>query len=138
DDLHWSDASTVDLLAYLGGKCDGIRALFLFTYRPTDLMLGKHPFGPVKLDLQTRGVCREMALEFLSRQDLDRYLSLQFPGHDFPEDFAALLHAKTEGSPLFMADLLRYLRDQQVISQGHGHWTLRQSVPDLRQDLPES
>jgi predicted ATPase len=138
DDLHWSDASTVDLLAYLGGKCDGMLALFLFTYRPTDLMLSKHPFGPVKLDLQSRGICREMALEFLPRQELDRYLSLQFPGHNFPDDFAALVHAKTEGSPLFMADLLRFLRDQQVLSQEQGHWSLRKSVPDLRQDLPES
>ena len=60
DDLHWADASTVDLLAYLGGRCAGMRALLVLTYRPTDLVLGKHPFGPVKLDLQARGVCREL------------------------------------------------------------------------------
>jgi hypothetical protein len=30
---------------------------------------------------------------------------------------AALVHARTEGSPLFMADLLRYLRDRQVLTQ---------------------
>src|SRR5262249_19244051 len=47
DDLHWADASTVDLLAYLGGRCEGMRALLVLTYRPTDLVLGKHPFGPV-------------------------------------------------------------------------------------------
>ena len=138
DDLHWADASTVDLLAYLGGKCAGMRALLVFTYRPTDLVVGKHPFGQVKLDLQARGVCRELALEFLTRPDLDRYLALEFPGHCFPEEFAALVHARTEGSPLFMADLLRYLRDRQVLTLEQGRWTLRESVPDLQRDLPES
>jgi predicted ATPase len=138
DDLHWADASTVDLLAYLGGRCAGMRALFVLTYRPTELVLGKHPFGPVKLDLQARGVCRELALEFLTRADLNRYLALEFPGHGFPEEFAVLVHARTEGSPLFMADLLRYLRDRQVLTEEQGRWTLGQSVPDLRRELPES
>jgi predicted ATPase len=138
DDLHWADASTVDLLAYLGGKCARMRALSVFTYRPSELVVGKHPFGPVKLDLQARGVCREVALEFLTRSDLDRYLTLEFPGHGFPEEFAALVHARTEGSPLFMADLLRYLRDRQVLTQEQDRWTLRESVPDLQRDLPES
>jgi serine/threonine protein kinase/predicted ATPase len=138
DDLHWADASTVDLLAYLGGKCAGMRALLVLTYRPTDLVLGKHPWGPVKLDLQARGVCHELALELLTRADLDRYLALEFPGHGFPEEFAALVHARTEGSPLFMADLLRYLRDRQVLTQEQGRWTLRESVPDLQRHLPES
>ncbi|WP_425614219.1 protein kinase [Anatilimnocola sp. NA78] len=138
EDLHWSDASTVDLLAYLGGKCEGMRTLTILTYRPTDLLLSKHAFGSVKLDLQSRGICRELSLEFLPRAELDRYLTLEFPGHDFPEEFAAFIHARTEGSPLFMADLLRYLRDQQVLTQEQGRWTLQQSVSNLRRDLPES
>jgi predicted ATPase len=138
DDLHWADASTVDLLAYLGGRCAGMRVLLVLTYRPTELVLGKHPFGPVKLDLQARGVCRELALEFLTRADLDRYLALEFPGHVFPEEFASLVHAQTEGSPLFMADLVRYLRSRQVLTQEQGRWTLGKAVPDLRPELPES
>lgn len=138
EDLHWADASTVDLLAYLGGKCEGMRVLTILTYRPTDLALSKHAFGSVKLDLQSRGICRELALEFLTRAELDRYLTLEFPGHGFPEEFSAFIHARTEGSPLFMADLLRYLRDQQVLAREQGHWTLKQSVPHLRRDLPES
>ena len=74
----------------------------------------------------------------MTRADLDRYLALEFPGHCFPEEFAALVHARTEGSPLFMADLLRYLRDRQVLAQEQGRWTLGQSIPDLRRELPES
>ena len=138
DDLHWADASTVDLLAYLGGKCAELRALLIFTYRPTDLAVSRHPFGPVKLDLQARGVCRELALEFLRRPDLDRYLALEFPAHRFPEEFAVLVHERTEGSPLFMADLLRYLRDRQVLALEDGHWALKESVTELQRALPES
>ena len=37
DDLHWADASTVDLLAYLCSQFGAMRLLLLVTYRPTDL-----------------------------------------------------------------------------------------------------
>jgi TolB-like protein/predicted ATPase/predicted Ser/Thr protein kinase len=138
DDLHWADASTVDLLAYLGGKCSEMCTLLLFTYRPTDLAVSRHPFGSVKLDLQARGLCRELALEFLRRPDLDRYLALEFPEHCFPKEFAALVHERTEGSPLFMADLLRYLRDRHVLALEEGHWRLMEPVTELERGLPES
>jgi hypothetical protein len=65
--------SSVDLLAYLGGRCPGWRLLLVLTYRPSDLLQSRHPFGPVKLDLQARGPCREVALPFLSRDDFDRW-----------------------------------------------------------------
>ncbi|HZU35480.1 MAG TPA: protein kinase, partial [Gemmataceae bacterium] len=138
DDLHWADASTVDLLAYIGSKCAALRLLVVLTYRPTDLLLGKHPFIGVKQDLQARGVCREVVIELLSRQDLERYLALEFPAHHFPEKFAALIHNKTEGNPLFMVDLLRHLRDRQVLAHKQGRWVLAQSLPELERELPES
>src|SRR5206468_6559359 len=83
-------------------------------------------------------VCREIALPFLSRDDFDRYLALAFAGHQFPEELAAVLHARTEGNPLFMVDLLRYLRDRGVIVQDQGRWALVRAVPDFQRELPES
>jgi predicted ATPase len=138
DDVHWADPSSVDLLAYLGSRCAAWRLLIVLTYRPSDLLRGNHPFEQVKLELQGRGVCREVALPFLSRDDLGHYLALAFAGHRFPEEFAALLHARTEGNPLFMVDLLRYLRDRGVIVQDSGAWALVRAVPDLHHELPES
>jgi predicted ATPase len=138
EDIHWADPSSVDLLAYLGSKCSTWRLLLLLTYRPSDLLRTEHPFGPVKLELQGRGVCREIALPYLSRDDLDRYLTLAFAQHHFPPDLAALLHARTEGNPLFMVDLLRYLRDRGVIVEDGGHWALVRAMPDLQRELPES
>ena len=138
DDLHWADVSTVDVLAYVGARLAAMRLLILVTVRPAELLLSKHPFAQLKLDLQARGLCRELALEFLTRGDVERYLALEFPGHTFPPGFAALVHAKTEGSPLFMADLLRYLRTRGVVAHAEERWVLAQSVPDIEHELPES
>jgi predicted ATPase len=138
DDVHWADASTVDLLAYLGSRVGGLRLLLVVTYRPADLLLARHPFWPVKLDLQGRGLCREIALGFLSRADVEGYLALAFPGHAFPAGFADLVHARTEGNPLFLVDLLHYLRDRHVLAEADGCWVLAQAVPDLCRELPES
>jgi predicted ATPase/predicted Ser/Thr protein kinase len=138
DDVHWADLSTVDLLAYLGNRCARLRLLLVLTYRPADLMLSQHAFGPVKLELQGRGLCREVALPFLSRADLDRYLSLTFPEHGFPDEFAAVIHARTGGNPLFIVDLLRYLRDRGILVESRQGWALAQAVPAFQSELPES
>jgi predicted ATPase len=138
DDVHWADASTVDLLAWLGGRCAGLRLLVLLTYRPSELALGRHPFGPVQLDLQGRGVCREVPLTLLGPAEVERYLALRFPGHDFPPELAAFLHRHTEGNPLFLVDLLGYLCDQGMIVATAGRWGLARPVPELPRELPGS
>jgi predicted ATPase len=138
DDVHWADPSSVDLLAYLGSKCREWRLLLVLTYRPSELRRGQHPFGPVKLELQGRGICREIALPFLSCANVDHYLGLAFAGHQFPPELATALHARTEGNPLFMVDLLHYLRDRGVIVQAQGRWQLVRAVPELQGELPES
>ena len=138
DDVHWADLSTVDLLAHLGRQCENCRVLVIVTCRLTELLLEPHPFYHVKLELQAKRVCTEVALGFLARDDIDRYLSLAFPGHQLPGDFADLVVARTEGNPLFMVDLLRYLRERGVIAEMDGCWRLAREMPDLWQELPES
>ena len=138
DDLHWADVSTVDLLSYLAGRFPDTRVLVVVTYRPSDLQLARHPFLQLKPDLQSRGLCRELELAFLTLADIVAYLALVFPGHRFPADFPALILAKTEGSPLFMADLVRYLKDGGVIRAEPEGWVLAQAMPDLEKVLPES
>jgi predicted ATPase len=138
DDLHWADASTADLLAYLGSRCVAWRLLVVVTYRPSELLLGSHPFRPVQLDLQGRGLCREIPLRFLGRPDVEHYLALKFPGHTFPLELVDMVHRRTEGNPLFLVDLLRYLCDRGVIVASGECWALAQQVPDLERELPES
>lgn len=138
DDVHWADLSTVDLLGYLGRHLSEMRVLVVVTYRPTELLLGPHPFYNLKLELQGRGVSTELPLELLGRADVERYLALEFPGHTFPADFGDLVSSRTEGHPLFMVDLLRDLRERGVVAHVVGNWSLARELPDLRRELPES
>src|SRR5262249_19302844 len=102
------------------------------------LLLGPHPFHHVKLELQGKGVCTELAVDFLGRPDIERYLALAFPGHAFPADFADLVQSRTEGNALFMTDLLRYLRERGVLAELCARWSLARQLPDLWQGSPGS
>jgi tetratricopeptide (TPR) repeat protein len=138
DDIHWADVSTIDIVNYLAGRFADMRVLILATYRPAEMALAQHPFLGIANNLRSRGLFEEIGLGFLARADVDRYLALEFPEHRLPPDFSSLIHAKTEGSPLFMADLVRYLRDSGGIVEQQGTWVLARAMSDLPRDLPES
>lgn len=140
DDVHWTDPSTVDLLAYLGTKFDKTKILVIVTYRPAELLLLKHPFLGVKLDLQAHNVCRDIEVEFLSLGDVQLYIALEFPENRFPREFAEVIHSRTEGNPLFMVDLLSYLRERRIIVKVDidSRWHLATSLTDLSRDIPQS
>ena len=140
DDAHWADPSTVDLLAHLATKFDLIRILLVVTYRPSELLISKHPFIEVQRDLRTRSQARTIDVQFLSATDVERYVALQFPENTFPPDFALMVHSKTEGNPLFVVDLLRYLRDRKVIVKApeNEKWGLAEPLPGLSRDFPQS
>ena len=138
DDLHWADVSTVDILNYLAGHFDEMRLLIVTCQRPSDMALAKHPFLAIRGDLLSRGRYEEVALTFLTRDDVARYLALEYPAHRFPDSFIDDIHARTEGSPLFMVDLIRYLQDTGTITNAGGVWSVEQALPDNARDLPES
>jgi tetratricopeptide (TPR) repeat protein len=138
EDIHWADASTVDLLAYVLTRLGSHRLLTIITFRPSELHLAQHPFLALKLDLQTRGTARELPLNFLTENEVRALLALRFPGSSFPPELARIVHARTEGNPLFVADLADYLKTKDVIREVDGTWTMSGSLPDLERDLPES
>jgi adenylate cyclase len=102
------------------------------------MALSQHPFLAIRDELRSHGTLDEIPLGFLARHDVDRYLSLTFPQHRLPASLAELIHAKTEGSPLFMADVVRYLRDSGSIVEREGSWVLTRSESDALSEVPAS
>jgi predicted ATPase len=108
-------------------KLAQLRALVLVTYRPTDLTVSRHPFLRLKADLSAHGALREVAVAFLTPNDVEQYVSWQL--REAPEGLAGLIYKKTEGSPLFMVDLVRYLRERGVPAD----WAV-----EIERNVPES
>jgi predicted ATPase/DNA-binding winged helix-turn-helix (wHTH) protein len=138
DDMHWADVSTVDLLSYVIPHCGSLPVLVMATYRPSDMMLANHPFLEAKLELQTRRLCTELELGSLQPKDIEKYIDSEFPGNEFPAEFAAAVVRRTEGSPLFLADLLRDLRTANLISNETGRWLLGRPLAEIEGTLPDS
>ncbi len=138
EDIHWADTSTVDLLAYVITRLSNDRLFTIVTFRPSELQLAQHAFLTLKLDLQTRGVARELPLAFLTETEVRTLLALKFPGSAFPPELSRMIHSRTEGNPLFVADVAQYLRVKNVIRESGGVWSVVGSLPDLERELPES
>jgi predicted ATPase len=138
EDLHWADVSTVDMLTYLAGRFSSMHVMVLTGYRPSDMALSRHPFLGVRNDLRSRGLLDEIELGFLGPADVSAYLDLRFPVHRFPGDLAARIHARTDGSPLFMADLVRYLTNIGRFVEGADGWELAGEATVPSESLPDT
>src|SRR5205814_2136425 len=134
----WADISTLDLLLDLTSRLDGARILVLGTFRPHEHAAGMSAFQQTKLQLQRRGSFREIALNFLTADECQAYLELEFPGSRFPAEFSGLVRSKTAGNPLFLVELVRFLRDTKFIAEDGQGWKLTRPVEDLRDVVPES
>ena len=78
-DLRMRGLGGVGTIRALGERNVPARVLVLTTYRPAEMALAQHPFLGITNNLRSRGVFDEIALTFLSRADVDRYLALAFP-----------------------------------------------------------
>ena len=109
EDLHWSDPSTVDMLALLARRSERARLLVVGTYRPPELSVARHPLKPMKQELAARGQAVEIALQNLEPADVRSYLARRFPETGDERDFSGLVYRRTEGHPLFMVQMAEYL-----------------------------
>jgi predicted ATPase len=117
EDLHWSDYSTLDLISYVARQRHPARLMLIGTYRPVELIISGHPLKAVKSELLAKQQCEELPLEYLSKDAIARYLSVRFPVNRFPAKLAALIHERTEGSPLFMVNAVDYFVAQGFIKE---------------------
>ncbi|MGH7288965.1 MAG: ATP-binding protein, partial [Myxococcota bacterium] len=135
EDLHWSDASSVDALAVLAQRTTPARLLIVGTYRPIGLVLADHPLKALKQSLQARGRCVELPLELLAPPDVSSYLAHRLSGHPIAGAVAADVHRATDGNPLFMTTTVDYLVARGMLAVRDGCWRLSERLDRV---VPES
>ena len=106
DDLHRADDASLRLLDFLARESAGARILVVGSYRDTET--GRdHPLSAVLGDVAAQN--QSVALGGLSERDVSRLLEGRTGQAALPE-VAAVVHARTEGNPLFVAEFVRLIR----------------------------
>ncbi len=116
EDLHWSDPSTLDLLAFFARRSQPARVLIIGTYRPSEMLAAEHPLRGIVHELQLHKQCEELQLEPLSIVDIAAYLAQRITMGAQPraplQDLASVIRQRTEGNPLFMVNIVDELMAQ--------------------------
>jgi DNA-binding winged helix-turn-helix (wHTH) protein len=138
EDLHWSDQATVDLVSVLAQRAEPARLMLVATHRPAQAAAVDHPIQQVLTLLRARRRCAEVALEYLTRQDVAAYLRRRFEGSRVAEEAVSVVHGHTDGNPLFMILLVDHLLGRRLLAEQGGTWRLTAARSSIEQEVPDN
>lgn len=107
EDIHLSDSTSRDLLHYIAQRISQLPMVLVATYRTDEIHPG-HPVHRLVAALTRERLAAWIQLEPLSCEEVHALLDGLL---DLPPDagFAAAIHRRTEGNPLFIGELLTVL-----------------------------
>jgi DNA-binding winged helix-turn-helix (wHTH) protein/predicted ATPase len=138
EDLHWSDVSTLELLAYLAQRREPARLLLIGTYRPTDVIVREHRLRGIRQELKGRGLCQELELELLTPATVAEYIRRRLGEGTVSAELARVVHRRTQGNALFMVEMLDHLADRGLIAESEGQWRLEGTIEEAEQLVPDN
>lgn len=132
------------MLGFLSERFNGLNILILATHPSSDDQPAGDLLMKTMASMAESGLCREQNPGSLKIDHVAAYLELEYPGHRFPAGFSGMIHRKTGGHPLFMTDMIEYLRSRQVISKeesqkdSYPRWSLMRPLTEIEAELPDS
>ena len=118
EDLQDADHGTLDLLLYLARNLHAARLLVLGTYRDVEVDRA-HPLSTALTELHKVSNFARIHLRGLSRDDVLRLLA-ETSHQRVPPSFAELMHRQTDGNPLFVHEVLRYVLAEGLVERRDG------------------
>jgi DNA-binding CsgD family transcriptional regulator len=106
EDLHWADAATLDLLAYLASKVHGARILVVASVRADELHPG-HPATRATARIARSPRASRIELAPLHGADLRTFIDEALAGIALPEETRRAIALAGEGNPFFTEELLK-------------------------------
>ena len=134
EDVHWADSATRELLDHLCRRLTNMRSLLLLTYR-SDELDRRHPLAPLLQSWRRSGTAELVTLAPLDEDQIAEMISAILDGEEVEPDFRELMHARTEGNPFVLEEMLKEVMDREEARGAGGGWQ-RGSLEQLR--IPDS
>ncbi len=135
EDLHDADGGTLDMLTHVSRNLAGARLLIVGTYRDVEVDRS-HPLSAALAELRRVSTYGRVLLRGLNADEVRRMLET-ICGHAVPWSLGEAVHRQTEGNPLFVQEVVRYLFEQGLITrEAGGQWRPTGQTP-LEMSIPE-
>ena len=127
EDLHSADRGTLEMLEHVARNLGDRRLLLVGTYR--DIEVDRtHPLSAALAEFRRLPSFSRVLLRGLNADEVRRMLSA-IAGQDVPWGLAEAVHRQTEGNPLFVQEVVRYLAEEGIIEREEGKWHARIDTP---------
>jgi len=125
DDLQWTDQSSLLLMHYLARGVYRAPMLILGAYRDTDID-ERHPLSPVLTELNRERLLRSVPLKRMSPDDVFEMVKRILEQDEVPREFCELVYEKTRGNPFFVEEVMKSLREEEVIYRKENRWKIKE------------
>jgi DNA-binding CsgD family transcriptional regulator len=114
DNLHRADAPSLLLLEFLAQELADSRLLVIGTYRDMELSR-QHPLTETLAELARERPPQRLALRGFTRAEVEYFVAVT-TGTPPPQMLVEVLHAQTEGNPLFLTEVVRLLMQEGALT----------------------
>lgn len=118
EDLHWADASTLDVLEVLVGRADRLQLLCLFTARPEFEVKWPNESAFVQVDLAR-----------LDDAEVEALVRNVANGKPVPGDVIREIIQRCDGVPLFVEEMARAVLEGGALQENEFAWALTGPLP---------
>jgi class 3 adenylate cyclase/tetratricopeptide (TPR) repeat protein/ABC-type transport system involved in cytochrome c biogenesis ATPase subunit len=120
EDMHWADATTLELFDLTVDRIRGLPILVLMTFRPE--------FEPPWTGLANVSLLR---LDRLDRQDTRALVEQVTVGRELPGEMMTQIIDRTDGIPLFVEELTKMVLESGLLVKDTGRYRLDSPLPPL-------
>jgi tetratricopeptide (TPR) repeat protein len=134
EDLHDSDKGTLDMLTHVSRNLGGTRLLIVGTYRDVEVDRN-HPLSAALAELRRVSTYGRVLLRGLNADEVRRMLE-NITREEIPWSLAEVVYRQTEGNPLFVQEVIRFLVEEGFMKQQKGKMRPTRDTP-MEMNIPE-
>ena len=124
DDIHWAEATFLEMLEYLAGWTQDA-PIFLLCPSRRELLETRPGWGSGAPNMST------LVLEPLKTEDSEQLIANLLGQTGLPRKAYDGIIAAAEGNPLFVEEMIRILIDDGALEKRNGHWEMTSDLDDL-------